>query len=75
MLLPSEKLTAAEVGQVLFRHFKNPDSGTILQDLLKSSTDIKKGFVQYKKLDPVWEPEEELGGYATWVSDMDLHKC
>ena len=74
-LLPSEKLTAAEVGQVLFRHFKNPDSGTILQDLLKSSTDIKKGFVQYKKLDPVWEPEEELGGYATWVSDMDLHKC
>ena len=74
-LLPSEKLTAAEVGQVLFRHFKNPDSGTILQDLLKSSTDIKKGSVQYKKLDPVWEPEEELGGYATWVSDMDLHKC
>ena len=72
-LLPNEKLTAAETGQVLFRHFKNPDSGTILQDLLNTSNISRQNFtINYKKMDPVWEPQEELGGYATWVPQSEL---
>ena len=70
-LLPNEKLTAAEVGQVLFKNFKNPDPQIILENLLESANTILRvtPTVNYKKMDPVWEPSEELGsgGYAEWV--------
>ena len=35
--LPDKKLTAAEVGQILFRHFKNPDPRLVLEDLIKTA--------------------------------------
>jgi hypothetical protein len=34
--LPDKKLTAAEVGQILFRHFKDPDPQLVLEDLIKT---------------------------------------
>jgi hypothetical protein len=66
--LPDEKLTAAEVGKVLFRNFKNPHPELIIQDLLEYSLETRERFtVEYKKMDPVWEPQEELGDrYAKW---------
>jgi hypothetical protein len=35
--LPDKKLTAAEVGQILFRHFKDPDPQLVLEDLIKTA--------------------------------------
>jgi AAA+ superfamily predicted ATPase len=66
--LPDEKLTAAEVGKVLFRNFKNPHPEIIIHDLVEYSLEARENFsVQYRKLDPVWEPQEELGDrYAKW---------
>ena len=67
--LPDEKLTAAEVGQVLFRNFKNPDPEVVMRDLDDSSTVEKQTFsVKYMPSEPLWEPQEEIGDqrYATW---------
>lgn len=67
--LPDEKLTAAEVGKVLFRNFKNPHPEIVIHDLLEYSLETRENFsVQYRKSDPVWEPKEELNGekYAVW---------
>ena len=66
--LPDEKLTAAEVGKVLFRNFKNPHPEIIIHDLLEYSLEAREKFsVIYRKSDPVWEPQEELGDkYAKW---------
>jgi SpoVK/Ycf46/Vps4 family AAA+-type ATPase len=68
--LPNEKLTAAEIGQVLFRHFKNPEPQNILENLLECSN-ISRGVSEtiYKPIETTWEPSEELGGYATWIPD------
>jgi AAA+ superfamily predicted ATPase len=71
--LPSEKLTAAEIGQILFRHFKNPDPKTILEDIIQSSkVSTKEPKIIYERISDTWEPTEEMGGYATWISDKDL---
>jgi AAA+ superfamily predicted ATPase len=60
--LPDEKLTAAEVGKVLFRNFKNPHPDIIIHDLNEYTVEAREKYtVQYRKLDPVWEPTEELG--------------
>jgi ATP-dependent 26S proteasome regulatory subunit len=66
--LPDEKLTAAEVGKVMFRNFKNPHPELVLHDLLEYSLETREQYsVQYRKMDPVWEPQEELGEkYAKW---------
>jgi DNA replication protein DnaC len=66
--LPDEKLTAAEVGKVLFRNFKNPHPEIVVHDLNEYSLETRENFsVQYRKSDPVWEPTEELGDkYARW---------
>lgn len=66
--LPDEKLTAAEVGKVLFRNFKNPHPELIINDLLEYSLESRERFtVEFRKMDPVWEPQEELGErYAKW---------
>lgn len=70
--LPDEKLTAAEVGQVLFRNFKNPDPMVIIRDLEEYGTERKTFSVQYRTPEAVWEPTEELGEkYARW----DAHTC
>jgi len=68
--LPNEKLTAAEIGQILFRHFKNPKPQNILENLLECSN-ISRGVSEtiYKPIETTWEPSEELGGYATWIPD------
>jgi ATP-dependent 26S proteasome regulatory subunit len=68
--LPNEKLTAAEIGQVLFRHFKNPEPQNILENLLECSN-ISRGNSEiiYKQIETTWEPSEELGGYASWIPD------
>jgi hypothetical protein len=63
--LPDEKLTAAEVSQVLFKNFKNPHPDVIIDDLLNYHMNRKTFSVKYKPNEPVWEPQEELsGGYA-----------
>jgi len=69
--LPDEKLTAAEVGKVMFRNFKNPHPEIIIHDLLEYSLETREKFsVQYRKMDPVWEPQEELGDkYAKWENN------
>ena len=66
--LPDEKLTAAEVSKVLFRNFKNPHPELIINDLLEYSLESRERFtVEFRKMDPVWEPQEELGErYANW---------
>ena len=73
--IPDEKLTAAEVGQILFRHFKNPDQQIILDDLIKSSNIIRKEYSsEYKKIESTWEPSEELGGFAAWIPDKENNR-
>jgi DNA replication protein DnaC len=69
--LPNEKLTAAEVGKVLFRNFKNPHPELVVHDLLEYSLETREQFsVQYRASDPVWEPTEELGDkYARWENN------
>jgi len=73
--LPDEKLTAAEIGQILFRHFKNPDPQNILENLLESSKVSRKiPEVVTKQIAPPWEASEEMGGYATWVPDKEMKR-
>jgi AAA+ superfamily predicted ATPase len=66
--LPDEKLTAAEVGQVLFRHFKNPDPQIILEDVINTATNARKDdtTTTFTPIEAPWEPTEEVGGFATW---------
>jgi AAA+ superfamily predicted ATPase len=72
-LIPDEKLTAAEVGQIMFRHLKNPDG--VLQDLIASSqTRVEPPEeAKVKPHPPTWEPEGEDGSssLAEWDSDKD----
>lgn len=67
--LPDEKLTAAEISQVLFKNFKNPHPDVIIDDLLKYHMNRKSFSVKYKPSEPIWEPDEEIGhgGYAEWI--------
>jgi len=68
--LPDEKLTAAEIGQVLFRHFKDPRPAIILQSLIECSNIVRKeSTTEYKQIEKTWEPSEELGGFAVWVPE------
>ena len=75
--LPEEKLTAAEVGKVLFRNFKNPHPEIIIHDMLEYSKEARETFgVKYREMDPPWEPREELGEkYAVWDANWENHSC
>lgn len=70
--LPDEKLTAAEVGKVLFRNFKNPHPEIVAHDLVEYSLETREKYsVGYRSaLGPIWEPQEELGEkYAKWENN------
>jgi len=75
--VPDKKLSAAEVSQILFRHFKNPDEHVVLEDFLKASRQVVvPPPPMVVKQNPIENflrevPRSELDSRRNWDDDGD----